>query len=63
MSDRARACREKATECERQAAVAATPSLQRSYQALAQQWHDLAEKVEVLERLRANKSGEEPARR
>jgi hypothetical protein len=58
MSDRAKAYREKASECERQAAVAATPSLRHAFQGLAKQWRDVAEKAEALERLRANKSGE-----
>jgi len=48
MSERAEACRKKATECQRLAMAASDTTIRQIYLDLAQQWRELAEQAERL---------------
>ena len=50
MSEQAEACRRKAAECERAAVLATRPDMQAIYRDLANQWREMAEHSEDLER-------------
>jgi hypothetical protein len=54
MSDQAEACRRKAAECERAAALATDPGLKATYRDLARQWREMVEHSKDLERLHSS---------
>jgi hypothetical protein len=51
MSERAEACRKKATECQRAALAASDPNIRQMYFDLAKQWKELTEQALAIERI------------
>jgi hypothetical protein len=49
MANRVEECRRKAEQCEHAATVATDPEAQRAYRQLAQQWREMATRIEGKE--------------
>jgi len=51
MSERAEACRRKASECELAARLASDPEMRTMYRALAHEWWEIAKEIEQIDQL------------
>ena len=54
MSEQATLCRKKAADCERWMLLAADRAVQKTYRELANQWREMADQAEELEKKRAS---------
>ena len=52
VSEQAKLCREKAADCERRMLLATDPAVQKTYRELANQWREMADQAEELEKKR-----------
>jgi len=57
MSEQAEACKKKAAECERRAAVVSEEHLKKVYLELVQQWLEMAQQAEFFDRDRRKSHG------